>query len=467
MVRKNINVDSYTRTTKSGKVVQVEGYSQNRNLADALSKMGRTPVAARSGQYPGGRSLPGSPAVSKARSREMRANLKAVQEQRKAATAAPVEAPKAKKAADALPPAKAKGAPTPTREHRIEADNALQRQHSAKGSGAAAAPQGRAQRVDTSPEGLQKRGEELGAAVAKAVKAGQETQAQHATMVNGKAVYTPERARQHRELIQDVLAEAASRGVPRERKAVLAGGLGGAGKSTTLRDHAGIDQSGYITVNPDDVKEMMVQRGMVEPLPGYSPMEMAGLIHEESSDIAKMLGRVVQEEGLNVIWDVTLAGKQQKAMDKMQSLKDDGYSVRGVFVDIPPELSVQRAMARYERGLADWAGGKGDGGRFVHPDIIMENAAPPESPYASLNRENFEAIKGDMVDWQVYDNSVTGAPPRLIGRSEGPLNTGAPIDADGVPVVDPFASQVADPLDSLSQAIARLDQIMQELQPKS
>ncbi len=39
----------------------------------------------------------------------------------------------------------------------------------------------------------------------------------------------------------------------------MAGRLGGAGKSTVLDGHAGIDQSRYLTINPDGIKERAVR----------------------------------------------------------------------------------------------------------------------------------------------------------------------------------------------------------------
>ena len=39
----------------------------------------------------------------------------------------------------------------------------------------------------------------------------------------------------------------------------MAGGLGGAGKSTVLEKYAGIDRSKYLTINPDDIKEEMAE----------------------------------------------------------------------------------------------------------------------------------------------------------------------------------------------------------------
>src|SRR5580658_1944095 len=62
------------------------------------------------------------------------------------------------------------------------------------------------------------------------------------------------------EIIKDAYEAAAE--VPCERKAIIAGGLGGAGKTTVLEQLAGVDRSQYLTINPDDYKEELARRDM-------------------------------------------------------------------------------------------------------------------------------------------------------------------------------------------------------------
>jgi hypothetical protein len=69
----------------------------------------------------------------------------------------------------------------------------------------------------------------------------------------------------------------------------IAGGLGGAGKTTVLEQHAGINSSGFPTINPDEFKEELARRDLVPDVPGLSPMEASSLVHQESSHIARML----------------------------------------------------------------------------------------------------------------------------------------------------------------------------------
>jgi hypothetical protein len=225
-------------------------------------------------------------------------------------------------------------------------------------------------------------------------------------------VWNEDRARMHREIADELYAKAAN--VPNEGRSVIAGGLGGAGKTTVLRDHAGIDPSQYLTVNPDDIKELMAERGLVPEVPGHpdlSPMERAALVHEESSLIGKMLADKAYRDKKNMIWDITMAS-EGSAQARINDLKKQGYKqIEGVFVDIPVETSVERAMSRYRRGIEQWHNGSGLGGRYVPPSIIR---AQKTSTGQSINREVFDRLAGQFDGARVYDNSVHGRAPVLV-----------------------------------------------------
>jgi hypothetical protein len=249
--------------------------------------------------------------------------------------------------------------------------------------------------------------ERLGAAL----KAGEATDVKHT--LNGDGVtYTPERAAKHKEIVDELASRYTH--VPSEGKAVIAGGLGGAGKSTVLGKFAGIDQDEFATLNPDDVKELMVEKGLVPDIPGLSPMEAAPIVHEESSLITNMLAQRMYRERKNVIWDITMSrrGSVEKRIDELRS---HGYDdLEAVFVDIPVETSVERALARHRRGLENYRAGKGTGGRYVPPAIIRKAATAGTS---SANREVFDSLRGSFDRWSMYDNSVRGRDPKRIGGS--------------------------------------------------
>lgn len=188
------------------------------------------------------------------------------------------------------------------------------------------------------------------------------TDEQHTVDVD-KKTWSRDRRERHGEIVESIYARSSH--VPNDRRSIIAGGLGGAGKSTVLERYAGIDRSQYLTINPDNIKEEMAKRGMIPHVEGLSPMEASDLAHEESSYIAKRLARRALADGKNVIWDITMSS-DKNTNERIDQLRSAGYShIEGIFVDISVETAVIRVAARHREGHDDYRAGKGFGGRFV------------------------------------------------------------------------------------------------------
>ena len=241
------------------------------------------------------------------------------------------------------------------------------------------------------------------------------TDRQH-TIDSDHEQWSEDRAVMHDAIIADLYG--AARDVPCERRAILAGGLPGAGKTTVLEHHAGIDRSQYLTINPDKIKEEMAKCGMVPQVAGLTPMEASDLVHEESSYIAKQLALRATTSGKNIIWDITMSSRES-AERRMGDLRAAGYSrVEGTFVDIPVEVGVHRSDSRHREGHDGYRAGHGHGGRFVPADVIAAQADPD---WGSRNRRTFEQIKPHLDAWLLCDNSVDGRHPLVVdsgGREE-------------------------------------------------
>lgn len=221
--------------------------------------------------------------------------------------------------------------------------------------------------------------------------------------------WTEDRAVMHDAIIADLYG--AARDVPCERRAILAGGLPGAGKTTVLDHHAGIDRSQYLTINPDEIKSEMAARGMIPEVAGLTPMEASDLVHEESSYIAKQLALRAMPDGKNVIWDITMASRESTER-RIGDLRVAGYfQVEGIFVDIPVDVGIHRSDARHRDGCDRYRAGHGPGGRFVPAEVISSQADPD---WGSRNRRTFEQVKPQFDAWSLCDNSVDGRPPVLV-----------------------------------------------------
>jgi predicted kinase len=252
---------------------------------------------------------------------------------------------------------------------------------------------------------------QVNALLADAQAAGQVTHVLH-TMDRGHEVWSYERRLVHDSLLQAMYAQAA--GVPCEHRAILAGGLPGAGKTTVLSRHADVDLSQYLAINPDLIKEELARRGLLPQIDGLTPMEAARLAHEEASHIAKRLAHRAQADGTNMIWDVTMS-RPQTCAGRIAALTAAGYArVDGIFVDVPVRVSLLRADARHRQGHDSYRAGSGVGGRFVPQELILAQANPQ---WGSVNRATFELVKDRFTAWARYDNSVNGRAARLVADS--------------------------------------------------
>ena len=241
--------------------------------------------------------------------------------------------------------------------------------------------------------------------LAEANREGLATEVQFSIDGDGEAWVASRRAA-HGVIIDDLYAAAAD--VPCEYRAIVAGGMGGAGKTTVLGGFADIDRSQYLTINPDDIKEELARRDLIPKVEGLSPMEASDLVHEESSHLAKQLAMRAQADGKNVIWDITMSSTP-KVVRRIDDLRSSGYtSVTGIFVDIPVDVSLSRAEARHRHDEDLYRAGQGLGGRYVPEEFITSQA---DEDWGSKNRKTFEELKPRFDGWTMFDNGVDDRDP--------------------------------------------------------
>jgi predicted ABC-type ATPase len=226
------------------------------------------------------------------------------------------------------------------------------------------------------------------------------TRALHSVDGDGE-VWTRDRRAEHDKIIGDLYAAAAD--VPSEGKAIIVGGLPGAGKTTVLREHLGAERSDWLVVDPDVIKYELAARDLVPRIEPLTPMEATELAHEESSHIAKRLAVRALAEHKNVVWDITMASEDSLA-GRIGQLRQAGYTrVEGIFVDVPVETSLERVAERHRKGDDEYrTTGAGLGGRLVPDDLIEAHA---DQQWGSLNRRSFEQLKDQFDAWYDYDNS--------------------------------------------------------------
>jgi hypothetical protein len=227
-----------------------------------------------------------------------------------------------------------------------------------------------------------------------------------------RQAWTADRRSAHDVIINNLYERAQD--VPNDHKAIIAGGMCGAGKTTILSEHAGIDRSQYLTISPDDIKEELGRHGLIPEISALSPMEASDLVHKESSYIAHQLALRARADGKNHIWDITMSSRGSTE-DRVNDLREAGYEhVEAIFVHIPVAVSLQRADARHRTGEEAYRSGGGLGGRYVPAEAITSQFDPD---WGSKNRRAFEELKPRFDRWSQYDNSVDGQSPVLVEMS--------------------------------------------------
>lgn len=135
---------------------------------------------------------------------------------------------------------------------------------------------------------------------------------------------TPVRRKLHRRLLAEARAKAM---VEKARRAIILAGPPGAGKSTVLENElsSGVDK--FLIVDADDFKRALLREAqtdgsydswLVPPAirdleregERFFPLELASLVHEESSYLAKELRADAIAEGENFVLDTVLSNEQ-------------------------------------------------------------------------------------------------------------------------------------------------------------
>lgn len=240
------------------------------------------------------------------------------------------------------------------------------------------------------------------------------------------------RRAQHEELWDTFISKIEAAGIPKEKRAVILGGNPGAGKSFSLKPGeaaaslgvVGWDLDGdppdgvtHVVVNPDVIKDMMVDAGMIpDYVPGeIRPREAVSIIHAESNFLSKLFMSRLATTGTNVAYDSTMANVPH-VQKNIRPLAENGYSFSGLYVHIPKEESRLSAKKRF---LEESAANPELGGRFV----------PSEASGAWNTEGTFRNFESWFTDgWMMVDNTgVTKGTPRKEVYDEG-IGDGSGLD---------------------------------------
>jgi hypothetical protein len=182
---------------------------------------------------------------------------------------------------------------------------------------------------------------------------------------------------------------AGELGPARERKATILLGPPAAGKST-IAEGLAIDQRAAI-LDPDDIKKR---------LPEYEGGVGAAAVHEESSDLAKILEGIMRAEGTNMI--VPKVGGSAGSIEKLVArMRESGYEVAVVNMAVEPDEAYRRMIGRFV-----------DTGRIIPPKYMDEVGNNPTLTYRALR-------DGGAADGfaEIDNNGAFRAPKPVTERS--------------------------------------------------
>jgi HK97 family phage portal protein len=221
-------------------------------------------------------------------------------------------------------------------------------------------------------------------------------------------VWNDARRTEQDRIVDEYWSRAGGDDIAAEGRAVISGGMPGAGKSTAFGTEElraqGIVEDDFLTLNSDTVKALMVETGMAD-FEGLNGLEAAALIHDESSAILDRLVSRALAQQKNVILDITLKSEATGA-DYLNALRAAGYDdTTMMFVHVPPNVSVERALKRFwEKVVAH-----SPEARYVPPGYIAKMV---DEEFGSVNLRNFVNLRDRADRWILFDNS--GAEMRFV-----------------------------------------------------
>lgn len=269
-----------------------------------------------------------------------------------------------------------------------------------------------------SDEDISRRAEVVGKMIVDMSKVeGSDTESLYDKLGGDNNLWEPIRAALHERIVDDFFKEY-SKYVPDNQEGVMIGGPAGAGKGfITAHEHLGgklgirtdpkyVDHIHnpdgvytHLVINPDIIKEKMARMGMMPERQGFSPMEMSTSAHEEASAISKLMAKRASEQGMNMVWDLSMQGEGSVAK-KINEMKKAGYNVGIGLADSTIDDTLGKIKNRYKNPQLDWMNGRLDGktglpsvgGRPVTKYFIDGNrTANPK--FKSVSAETVDKVK--------------------------------------------------------------------------
>lgn len=177
---------------------------------------------------------------------------------------------------------------------------------------------------------------------------------------------TPPRQLLHKQLVRELYD--ATPALAHDRQAILLAGPPGAGKSTALGNVLTPEEGArYLHLDADHFKTRLLahaqEDGSLEAHylahpevqaardrgEQFFPLELAALVHEESSYLTQHVRAQAIASGANLLIDGVMSD-ENKTRALMDTLNAHGYTARIIDVEVPQEASLERTRGRWRAG---------------------------------------------------------------------------------------------------------------------
>lgn len=208
----------------------------------------------------------------------------------------------------------------------------------------------------------------------------------HATVNNPAWFRSNGTARPQRRAVHDRLQRIHVGRFPlarQEGRALVLAGPPGAGKGRVAEAVLGAAVDHYVTVDADEFKKLLLHEAVADGSyeawitphkvrelqdlgERFYPLELASLVHEESSRLAVAVREDLIATRTNIVIDTVLA-HAPSALAMGKRLADAGYDVTVIDVEVPFEVSAQRIELRWHEAMLAAESARADalGGRWV------------------------------------------------------------------------------------------------------